>query len=242
VPGGYRGTLYQDLTSAGYNVQFVGSQTTNPDPALPAAANAHEGHIGWLISGDGNYSEFAIAQNIGKWLAPGNGVNPSVVLLMIGSNEIFGNYHAEQAPYELGALVAQIHELRPDAKILVSTLAPQASAGANAEIQQFNKTISGPDGVVALLQKEGEPVTLVNAGGSLATSDLSSDGLHPKAAGYAKIAAAWLPAVEAALGSPNSLGGPQPAPEPSTLVLFGAGLAGLVAAVRSRKRIIPSAA
>src|SRR5436305_483183 len=35
APGGYRAPLYRDLVAAGYDVRFVGSQTTNPDPSLP---------------------------------------------------------------------------------------------------------------------------------------------------------------------------------------------------------------
>jgi lysophospholipase L1-like esterase len=231
VPGGYRATLYKDLTAAGDNVQMVGSETSNADPSLPPAAAGQEGHVGYLIAGTGGVASISInGANIDQWLAPGNGVNPNLILLEIGTNEIGGNYHVTSAPYELAALVTHILELRPKAEVLVSTISPLANATWNGEVQAFNKALSGPNGIIAQLQAEGENVQLVNAGGSLSVSDLSPDGIHPTAAGYQKLGNAWAAAVESALLEPHVV------PEPSTFVLFGAGLVGLFAVGRTRTR------
>jgi lysophospholipase L1-like esterase len=231
VPGGYRATLYQDLTSAGYNVQMVGSETSNANPSLPAAAAGQEGHPGYLIAGTGGYASFSLnGNNIDQWLAPGNGVNPNLILLEIGTNEIEGNYHVQSAPYELAALVTHILQLRPSAEVLVSTITPLANASLNAEVNTFNSALSGPNGIIAQLQAEGENVQLVNAGGQVPVSDLSPDGIHPTAAGYVALGNAWAPYVEAALSKP------QVAPEPSTLALFGAGLLALIPIARARVR------
>ena len=231
VPGGYRSVMYSDLTAAGYNIQTVGSSTLNANPNVPAAAAAQEGHVGYLIAGTGVYSTFSLnGANIDQWLAPGNGVNPNLVLLEIGTNEIQGNYHVQSAPYELAALVTHILELRPNAEVLVSTISPLANAALNAEVNTYNKALSGPNGIIAQLQAQGENVQLVNAGGSLTVADLSPDGIHPTAAGYTSLGHAWATAVEQALSNPR------PAPEPSTFVLFGAGLLGLVPLARARAR------
>jgi lysophospholipase L1-like esterase len=231
TPGGYRGTLYTDLTNAGYNVQMVGSETANPPTGLPAAADGQEGHPGYLISGIGGYASISLnGPNIDQWLAPGNGINPQLILLEIGSNEIAGSYHVQSAPYELAALITHILELRPNAEVLVSTISPLSNSYYNAAATTFNNALSGPNGIVAQLQAEGENVQLVNAGGSLSVSDLSADGLHPSAAGYAKLGNAWAAAVESALLSPKV------APEPSTFVLFGAGLLALIPIARARSR------
>jgi lysophospholipase L1-like esterase len=236
TPGGYRSTLYKDLTGAGYNVQMVGSSTLNPDPTLPAAANSHEGHVGYLIAGSPPYSSFSLnGANIDSWLAPGNGVNPNLVLLEIGTNEIQGSYHVTSAPFELAALVTHILELRPKAEVLVSTITPLANATTNAEAQTFNNALSGPTGIIAQLQAQGENVQLVNAGGSLSVSDLSADGVHPSAAGYQKLGNAWATAVEEALAVPVV------APEPSTFALFGVGLLALIPIARARSRALAKA-
>ena len=237
VPGGYRSTLFRDLTSAGYTPTFVGSETANPDPTLPAAADGQEGHPGYLIAGTGAQAAYSISSHIDRWLAPGNGVNPNLILLQLGTNEILGNYHVESAPYELAALVTRITELRPNAEILLSTLPPSANATWEARIQAFNAALGGPDGIVAQLQKLGEKVVLVNAGGSLATSDLDSGGVHPAAAGYVKLGNAWFNAIESFESSNGTL---VPAPEPSTLAVFGLGFLGLLAAAQARVKSSPA--
>ena len=233
VPGGYRSTLFRDLTSAGYTPTFVGSQTTNPDPTLPAAAQSHEGHKGYFIGGTGIYAQYSIASGIDTWLAPGNGVNPNLILLELGTNEYINRYHETASPYELAALVTRISELRPNAEILLSTITPLSDPTFNARVQAFNAALGGPDGIVAQLQKLGEKVALVNAGGSLAASDLDSDGIHPTAAGYVKLGNAWFNAIRS-FESPN--GTLVPAPEPSTLAVFGLGSLGLLAVARARTR------
>jgi lysophospholipase L1-like esterase len=234
VPGGYRATLYEDLTAAGYNIQMVGSETANSDPSLPAAAAPQEGHVGFLIAGTGGVASFSVnGSNIDQWLAPGNGVNPNLILLELGTNEIVGSYHIQSAPFELAALITHILELRPNAEVLVSTLTPLANATGNAEVNTFNKALSGPNGIIAQLQAEGENVQLVNAGGSVPVSDISPvDEIHPTAAGYAVLGNAWAAAVEEALSKPTV------APEPSTLALFGAGFLALIPIARARSRAI----
>ena len=46
-PGGYRAPLYQLLTNAGFNVDYIGTLTNNPAPSLPDWDQ--EGHPGWRI-------------------------------------------------------------------------------------------------------------------------------------------------------------------------------------------------
>src|SRR5665647_586276 len=52
VAGGYRLPLYAVLTNAGYNVDYIGSDTGNSAPGLGAEIH-HEGHGGWRISNPG---------------------------------------------------------------------------------------------------------------------------------------------------------------------------------------------
>jgi hypothetical protein len=226
-PGGYRATLFRDLTAAGFDPYFVGSRIDNPDLSLPPQSSPHEGHSGYQIDATDGYKAFSINPNIEKWLAPGNGVYPDFILLMAGSNSIVGRYHLAAAPYELAALITRISHLRPEARILVSTLTPQASAANEYQVQQFNKALSGPSGIVAQLRKLGENVTLVDVGSALTRADLS-DEVHPTYEGYRKLGDAWFRAIQ--------LNNPIPAPEPSGLALLGLGFAGVVAAGRARTR------
>ena len=232
VPGGYRSVLFRDLTSAGYTPTFVGSLAENPDPTLPPAAQKEEGHPGWLIAGTTTISPFSLAANIDRLLAPGNGMNPDLILLEAGSNEFLARYHEAAVPYELAALITRISELRPNAEVLVSTLTPYADPTYNARVQAFNTALGGPDGIVAQLQKRGEKVVLVDAGGSVSVSNISPDGLHPNQAGYTQLGHAWFDAIRAFEGSTPGL--PGPAPEPSALAVLGVGLLGLFAFGRAQ--------
>jgi lysophospholipase L1-like esterase len=225
-PGGYRTTLYQDLTAAGYHVQLVGSETANPPLGLPAAADGQEGHVGYVIA-DQSSPGGSLADHVAQWVGP-KAAMPDVVLLMIGANNIDLNHDVQQAPYQLAALVKRITELDPKATVLVSTLSPIDVPVYNQEVQAFNARLSGPDGVVASLRKSGVKVELVNVGGLLTTSDLI-DGLHPSPEGYVKLGHAWASAVE-------GLGGAGGAPEPSTLAILGGGMSGFLGYARLRAR------
>ena len=81
----YRYRLWQLLTQAGYEIDFVGSKHTGYD-IFPDAEN--EGHPGWRAdeivagrndSGEGKLSDWLIAEN------------PDIVLLHIGTNDIIQN-------------------------------------------------------------------------------------------------------------------------------------------------------
>ena len=72
--GGYRGPLYNLLTAAGYNVDYIGSQTINSSQLVE---QNHEGHSGWRID--------QLDSNMAGWL--GNLADPDVVLMHIGTND-----------------------------------------------------------------------------------------------------------------------------------------------------------
>lgn len=50
--GGYRAPLWASLTAAGFNVTFVGTQSSGP-AWLPATGQHHEGHPGWRSESGG---------------------------------------------------------------------------------------------------------------------------------------------------------------------------------------------
>ena len=74
VPGGYRIDLEDDLSAAGYTVEFVGSLSNGP---TDLADRDHEGHVGFTIE--------AIRDGFGAWYA----ASPAdVILLMAGTNDV----------------------------------------------------------------------------------------------------------------------------------------------------------
>jgi VCBS repeat-containing protein len=192
--GGYRNDLYDLLTNAGFNVDFIGTLSDTNNSGLPDVD--HQGLPGARID--------QIQANIGGWLASVE--DPDVVLLLIGTNDIWQNYNLATAPGRLENLIADIATKRPFAKIVVSNLPPRIdSSSFEAQQVTYNSAIPG---IVAQQVALGRQVTLLDMHSVLtSSSDFSSDGVHPSAQGYGKMADAWAPAISAVI-SPEGTSNP----------------------------------
>lgn len=183
--GGYRGRLHSLLTSAGYNVDYIGTQTVNsslvPDPN-------HEGHGGWRID--------QLDSNMALWLA--NLADPDVVLMHIGTNDFGSNTDINNAINRLDALILKIATLRPYCHIIVTNLMERGEPH-NTNIQTlFNPFVQAR---VDAHAAAGRRVTFLDMRAAVPISDMP-DSLHPNQTGYDKMADAWLPAIQAVIG-PN---------------------------------------
>jgi lysophospholipase L1-like esterase len=181
--GGYRGPLYTALTQAGYNVDYVGSHTVNSGLLVE---KEHDGHSGWRIN--------QIDANIAGWF--GQIADPDVILLHIGTNDFGGGTPDATAIDRLDALITKMATLRPYAHIIVTNLMERNGA-PNVNIEtQFNPFVEERVNAQAAL---GRRVTFLNMRAAVPLSDMP-DGLHPDQTGYTKMAAAWLPAIQAVIG------------------------------------------
>lgn len=214
--GSYRTRLWQDFGSDPNRVTFVGSLLSGP---AALGSKRHEGHSGFTIAfappayslGFGN-----ITDRIAQYLSPT--VNPDVILLMLGTNDVNRNYLVDEAPARLDHLIGLISDrvtgLKPDAKLLVGSIPPINDAkngafrstptdfSANARIMAFNAALPG---LVAARRARGEQVYFVDLNAALTLDDIA-DGLHPTAAGFDKLGDAWYSAI-------------QRIPEPSSFLL-----------------------
>jgi lysophospholipase L1-like esterase len=188
VPGGYRIGLWQRLAAGGYRVDFVGSQFNGPSNL---GDHDHEGHPGWRID--------QIDANIVGWLRT---YTPRTVLLHIGTNDVLQNFNLSGAPARLSTLVDHITATAPGAEVFVATIIPLANSGQEANARAFNATIPG---MVASKANAGKHVHLVDMHSALTAADLT-DGIHPTAAGYDKMAAAWYAALRSVPGSLTAQG------------------------------------
>jgi hypothetical protein len=223
---GYRGPLYSKLVTAGYSVQFVGSNSTFPG-ALPAAQIHHEGHSGWMISPGmaGTEQRDGLTNHIADWLGP-NGVDPDVILLMIGANDVWWNNQLDTAPDRLSGLISQISNkttgLKPNAKVIVAQISPFNDDAMDARAQAYNIGVAK---VVADHIEWHENVSLVDMHTALGRATDLSDLVHPNAAGYDEIADVWYQGIAAGV------------PEPSSLALVGCGAVGVAAHVWLKKSV-----
>ncbi|MEO5914296.1 MAG: cadherin-like domain-containing protein [Luteolibacter sp.] len=180
VPGAYRNRLYSLLTTAGYNVDFVGTNTDSSNPTLPD--KDHQGVGGARID--------EIQTNLAGWL---NTVeDPDVVLLLIGTNDFSQNFNLGSIQTRWTNLIADIATKRPFAKIIVSNLPLRTdSAGLESQQVSFNSALAGIVNNQVLL---GRQVSLVDMHSAWVPSDLV-EGVHPNQGGYNKMADVWLPAI-----------------------------------------------
>ena len=188
IGGGYRYPLYVALTNAGYNVDYIGTQTTIPHVGLGAEIN-HQGHSGWHVSNTSN----GLYENILSWLAQID--DPDVVLVHIGTNDTGDAPNFPGTINELDALILRIATARPFAHIIVTTLLKRGSNESDAQNVLIN-TYFNPyvEGVVTAHQQAGRRVHFLDMHAYLERTDMY-DNLHPNNAGYGKMAAAWFPAI-----------------------------------------------
>lgn len=199
VAGAYRNRLCELLVTNNLsdNVDFVGSQNTGS-----GYDNDNEGHSGWAIakipqSGDvENKGRNGLNENIDSWM---NTYKPDIVLLQVGTNDILSLYDLGNAPQRLETLVDKVlAKLPSDGKMYIAKI-PYISESANynktgknqAELNEIVDTYNMA--VVSLAQKKG--ITLVDINGCITLSDLQ-DGIHPNAAGYAKMGELWYSILE----------------------------------------------
>ncbi|MEO5712562.1 MAG: SGNH/GDSL hydrolase family protein [Luteolibacter sp.] len=204
IPGGYRKELGIRLTNVGLPFDFVGNSIEN---AFPGMDPEHEGHDG--------YRTDEILAHLPAWLA----VNPDIVLLHAGSNDILQDVPVATAVNRLSSLIDAITVNAPDRRLFVATLIPitqswqgRTAAYLNGNVDSFNASARN---LVAQYAGAGRKVVLVEMNSGIVLTDpipannfyQPGDGVHPGQAGYNQMGAIWFGAV--------SSGWPQfPAPPP----------------------------
>ena len=190
VEGGYRNRLYTLLTPPNqqFNPDYVGTFKDTNNPTLPDVD-----HQGW----PGARTDM-LRSRIDDWLRQID--DPDVVLLLIGTNDLWQNKTVAATLANLDSLISDIAIRRPFARIIVSNLPPRTDSQTYENLQlQYN---AGIPGIVAQHVSLGRQVTQVDIHSALTPFDLSSDGVHPSSSGYNKMAGVWAPAINA-LTSPK---------------------------------------
>lgn len=133
--------------------------------------------------------------------------SPDLILLMIGTNNL-GKSDVPEIDVcilrgYLDTLLDRIHELAPEAHVIVATATPANNAFAtwpnmesrNERTAAYNDQVVRP--AVAAQAAAGQSISLADAFAALDPSADLSDGVHPNASGKAKINAVWFEAIEA---------------------------------------------
>lgn len=173
----YRRDLWMQLNGAGCQVNFVGSHSGVSGGSAPNADfdQDNEGHWGWRTD--------EMSARAAGYVS---GAAPDVVLIHLGTNDLFQGENPAGVAQELGGLIDNIRAGKGDvriilAKIIPNVVDPSAVAALNAQI----------DGIAA-----SRGVSVVDQSAGFSTGDLY-DGVHPNANGEAKLAARWAQAIQA---------------------------------------------
>lgn len=169
----WRAMVWDQLAEAGLasQVQYVGSQNSNPQNCRPNTANwdqHHEGHSGWLA--------IDIANNyLTNWL---KSTPADIVMFMLGTNDVFRGRSTNDIIAAYTKMVNIMRAANPKMKIIVDLVIP-LSLGSNSAIQQINARI--PEWARGLNSTES-PIVIADCYTGFSTSDLR-DGVHPSLSG-----------------------------------------------------------
>jgi len=191
--GGYRKPLLDLLKSNGYSVTFVGKED-NGDPANDTGFSKgmdnpnHEGYgsarIGMLLGG--GTTEKHTALPIKTSLANNN---PDVVLIMLGTNDIFGITATDKMKQTMEKLVSTIFEANPNITVVLASIVPIGKIPArDADVDAYNAVLPG---IVDEQKALNHKIVFADIHSVVGLSDLSGDKVHPSAQGYKKMAGLW---------------------------------------------------
>lgn len=183
--GGYRKFLGDLLNGKGLKFEFVGSSQNGPGGK---ELSSHEGHSGWRIDhikdGVTGYG----------WV---KSARPDIVLLHIGTNDMFQSFEPQNSPGRLSALLDEIQKDAPNAVVLVAKIVPwPGNVDMAPYVSDYNNSVGL---VVAQKQSEGKAMYAVDMHSSLdgqrGSTDFCADQAHPSAQGYEKMAEVWASAI-----------------------------------------------
>ncbi len=177
--GNWRQLLLSNLTSSGYNVEFVGSQNY---------LTPHEGHSGIGPIG------LATTGDLKNWLST---TNPQIVIMHLGTNNSWGNNQAPEIISSFTTLVSQMRANNPNMKIMVAKIIPMhptaSGESCNNNVIDLNSRI---DDWAKGLSTTQSPIIVVDQYTGFDTTTDTYDGVHPNDSGCIKMADKWFAALK----------------------------------------------
>jgi acyl-CoA thioesterase-1 len=177
----YRYGLWKNLVNAGCIANLVGSRLgvskgfRDSPMATPSKTDFdqnHEGH--W------DYTADEVLSNLPGWYA----ANPAdVVLLHLGSNDIFRGQGPENALADVANVIDFLQAANSRIVIFVARLIPSTS-----KVSQINAFNAQLDAVIPQKSSATQPVIIVDMNSGFSAATELYDGVHPNTSGEQKIA------------------------------------------------------
>lgn len=183
----YRRPLWKSLEADGYDVDFVGSLSTNHRGAPPRDDfdRDHEGHWGVRVD--------EVLDHIREWVAASE---PDIILIHLGSNDVFQDQSTDSTVDELSELIDAIRQSRPQATLLLAQIIPTAMEPKNRGIRELNARI--PE-LAHAKSTPSSPVIVVDQFSGFDASRQTYDGVHPNPDGEIHLSDRWLDALATVL-------------------------------------------
>ena len=194
----YRRRLYQMLTAAGYDIDFVGSMNTTwkcNGHANDDFDPDHEGHFAWRTDyilkgriwkcrGDGN---------LRRWL---KNYTPDMALVHLGTNDMFEKRSVDSTLDDLVKVIDTLRKSNPDVVVFLARVLPTADVEKNQRIIALNARM---DEVKKRSDQPRSRVIIVDQYDGFDVDKDFFDGVHPNLAGEEKMAQRWFDAIDAYL-------------------------------------------
>lgn len=187
----YRYHLWKKLTAAGFDVDFVGSQTAmySGDYPLVDFDQDHEGHAGWRVD--------QVLANIATWATDHR---PDIVLIHLGTNDLNEDQPVDDTVTELERVVEALRAARPRVSVLVAQILPcdpgRAIVCKPAKYDAYRQAVLK---LAARLDRSDARVIAVDHYTFVDPERDLADGLHPNDAGDRKMAERWFEAIRSLL-------------------------------------------
>ena len=204
-PGCWRALLWNRLQTSGFpDIDFVG---TLPAQGCGIAHDGdNEGHGGILAT------NMAAQNQLPPWLAA---TRPDVVLIHLGTNDVWNNRSPQQILDAFTTLVNQMRASNPAMRILVAKIIPMNPsncAECGQRVVTFNNAIPA---WAAARSTSQSPIVVVDQWTGFSTSADTTDGVHPNGTtGIQKISDRWFPALTSVLSGVTPPPPPPPNPNP----------------------------
>lgn len=201
----YRRSLWQKLHTDNYNFDFVGSWSSHHMGGLvpnPDFDMDHDGHSGWTAENVLHPPDWDSARgSVTDWLKI---YKPDIVLLELGTNEVFQCTTPARATTSLSLIIDALRTKNPSVKIFLAQIPPLGAEWVDKKLCGNNISYG------EALLKFNAQLTIFGAGKNTAESPVVMvdqytgvnpavdlyDDIHPNDVGEEKMAERWFQAIK----------------------------------------------
>jgi lysophospholipase L1-like esterase len=201
----YRRDLWQMLHAGHYNFDFIGSWSRHHmgrTVPVPDFDMDHEGHSGWTFEDILKAPSWDSARgNLHEWI---RSYTPSIVLIELGTNDIFHCRKPKEMFSNLNVILALLREKNKHVKIFLAQIPPLGAQWSDKKLcgndTSYAKAIIYLDKEIISYAKKHSTlqssIKVVDQFTGVNPSTDMFDDIHPNTSGEKKMAERWFKAIQ----------------------------------------------